>query len=190
MLVWETDWETCLHQCWGQQDFGRSSAFVGGGEERGTRESEGWRRRKREDFAAVQVLGHVAMAGWCQAWLASVFDGGWPWELTAFNRLWLLTTTSRARSHALSPRPQSAGGSQTWASRCVKGAVRLNYLTKIFFTYSFINDYYSFIFICLTFWEADFCLPLVLSSIFTYIWPPKCWMMALSHTVWQQQTKS
>ena len=47
MLVCETDWETCLHQCWGQQDFGRSSAFVGGGEERRTRESEGWKRRWR-----------------------------------------------------------------------------------------------------------------------------------------------
>lgn len=131
MLMWEADWETCLRHCWGQQDFGRSSAFVGGGAGMGRRESEGWKRRrkrKREGFCC----GTSATAVW--RWQGHVR----PDRLRFLMEVDLesplppcddVANTSGARSHALSPGPQSAGGSRTWACSRVKGSVCTHYET-------------------------------------------------------------
>lgn len=99
MLPWETDWETRLHQRWGQQVFGRNSAFVGGGE----------MKEEGRDSGAGAHAHHVAVAGSCQASSASAFDGGWPWRLTAFNGLWLLGEHQAATSLCSDPEATVSG---------------------------------------------------------------------------------
>lgn len=113
MLMWEADWETCLRHCWGQQDFGRSSAFVGGGVEMGRRQSKGWRsrrRRKREGFccgtsatAVWRWQGHVRLIG-CVFW----------WRLTLRARCLSLTTWQTPAGHV--PMPCPHGHSQQEAA--------------------------------------------------------------------------
>lgn len=172
MFVWETDRETCLHQCWGQQEFGRSSAFVGGGEETGTRESGGWRRKKREDFVVVPVPGQGG-------------DGRVTSGLIGFGLWWGLTLRAYCLSLSLSLRPlgehqpgtfsstrghEPAGGSHTRASRRVIGSARAEIYGIFSLLSSLIKHKYGFWLICSELFGSRF-LPLSfvqMEFIFTF----------------------